>query len=290
MSRSAGRASSRKLPQPSSRNWARAASLLLLLAVMPAVLLAAKHKKAAAAQNPATRPLTERERALQALNRLTFGPRPGDVDRVMAMGVDKWIDLQLDPQKIDDSALDAQLAGYPAIAMPLQDLIEKYPADSLVRAVADGKRPLPADPVERAIYNNQVADYEQKKEKKAEQTAQNGGTVQTPQPAMSMQAAPAMEQSAGPGMETENKPKRMAYTGPDAGEIFGSSARRALESAGGDESGGIPWFLPRDAAAGSPASDRRNDAAAEGSRLRAGQSHSARHRGIDTDKVADRYL
>jgi uncharacterized protein (DUF1800 family) len=187
--------------------------------MMPAVLFAARHKKAAAAQNAAIRPLTERERALQALNRLTFGPRPGDVDRVMAMGVDKWIDLQLDPQKIDDSALDAQLAGYPAIAMPLQDLIERYPADSLVRAVADGKRPSPVDPVERAIYNNQVADYEQRKEKKADQAAQNGGTAQTPQPAMSMQA-PAMEPAAGPGMETENKPKRMAYTGPDAGEIL----------------------------------------------------------------------
>jgi hypothetical protein len=46
-----------------------------------------------------------RRRALHALNRLTFGPRPGDVQQVMAIGVDQWIDLQLHPEKIDDSAL-----------------------------------------------------------------------------------------------------------------------------------------------------------------------------------------
>ena len=36
--------------------------------------------------------LTERQRAEHALNRLGFGPRPGDIDRVVAMGVDKWIE------------------------------------------------------------------------------------------------------------------------------------------------------------------------------------------------------
>ena len=48
-------------------------------------------------------------RALHALNRLTFGPRPGDVQEVMALGVERWIDLQLHPDKIDDSALNARL-------------------------------------------------------------------------------------------------------------------------------------------------------------------------------------
>ncbi len=42
-------------------------------------------------------PLTDRERALQVLDRFTFGPRPGDVDHVLAMGVDKWFDQQLNP-------------------------------------------------------------------------------------------------------------------------------------------------------------------------------------------------
>ena len=46
--------------------------------------------------------MDDQKRALHALNRLTFGPRPGDVERVTAIGVDKWIDQQLHPEKIDD--------------------------------------------------------------------------------------------------------------------------------------------------------------------------------------------
>ena len=47
----------------------------------------------------------QQKRAVQALNRLTFGPRPGDVQQVMAMGVDRWIDLQLHPEKIPDGTV-----------------------------------------------------------------------------------------------------------------------------------------------------------------------------------------
>ena len=50
--------------------------------------------------------LTERQRALHALNRLGFGPRPGDVDKVLAIGVDKWIAQQLAPERIADAAVD----------------------------------------------------------------------------------------------------------------------------------------------------------------------------------------
>ena len=41
----------------------------------------------------------EHKRAVHALNRLTFGPRPGDVQQVMAMGVNRWIDLNYIPRK-----------------------------------------------------------------------------------------------------------------------------------------------------------------------------------------------
>src|ERR1041385_5632586 len=49
--------------------------------------------------------LTKRDSALHALNRLAYGPRPGDIDRVAALGVMKWIDRQLKPDKIDDGLL-----------------------------------------------------------------------------------------------------------------------------------------------------------------------------------------
>ena len=44
----------------------------------------------------------ERARAEHALNRLAFGARPGDVERVMRIGVDRWIEQQLHPERIDD--------------------------------------------------------------------------------------------------------------------------------------------------------------------------------------------
>src|SRR5207253_810151 len=52
--------------------------------------------------------LTARDSALHALNRLAYGPRPGDIDRVAALGVMKWIDRQLKPEKIDDGLLAAR--------------------------------------------------------------------------------------------------------------------------------------------------------------------------------------
>src|SRR5207244_10967483 len=59
----------------------------------------------ASAQAPA---LTPRDSALHALNRLAYGPRPGEVDRVAADGVMRWIDRQLSPGKIDDGPLAAR--------------------------------------------------------------------------------------------------------------------------------------------------------------------------------------
>ena len=52
--------------------------------------------------------LTPHDSALHALNRLAYGPRPGEPDRVAAMGVMRWIDRQLDPALVDDSALGAR--------------------------------------------------------------------------------------------------------------------------------------------------------------------------------------
>ena len=47
--------------------------------------------------------LSKDEQVIHALNRLTFGPRPGDVEAVRKMGVKKWIDLQLHPERIAEN-------------------------------------------------------------------------------------------------------------------------------------------------------------------------------------------
>jgi uncharacterized protein (DUF1800 family) len=73
--------------------------------------------KVAGVKAAALVPLTERERAVQVLDRFTFGARPGDVDRVMAMGVEKWFEQQLTPDAIKDPALDKRLADFPTLNM-----------------------------------------------------------------------------------------------------------------------------------------------------------------------------
>ena len=71
--------------------------------------------------------LTADEAILHALNRLAYGPRPGDVERVRQMGLAKWIDQQLNPHSIDDKAVEARLENYPTLRMSSADLIARYP-------------------------------------------------------------------------------------------------------------------------------------------------------------------
>src|SRR5208282_6694647 len=71
--------------------------------------------------------LTPDEAILHALNRLAYGPRPGDVERIKQMGLAKWIDQQLNPNAIDDKALEARLEDYPTLKMSSEKLIAEYP-------------------------------------------------------------------------------------------------------------------------------------------------------------------
>jgi len=108
------------------------------------------------------------KRAAHALNRLTFGPRPGDVERVAQMGVDKWIELELHPEKIDDSALDARLAPFRTLRMGTKEIVENFPPEQVIKQIADGKAALPRDPTQRAVYEAQLQRYEDKQERKEE--------------------------------------------------------------------------------------------------------------------------
>jgi uncharacterized protein (DUF1800 family) len=75
--------------------------------------------------------LTEEEAILQALNRLGFGPRPGDLESVKETGLQKWIDRQLHPDSIDDSSLDARLERFPTFKMSSAKLLEEFPEPQL---------------------------------------------------------------------------------------------------------------------------------------------------------------
>jgi uncharacterized protein (DUF1800 family) len=71
--------------------------------------------------------LTEDQAILHALNRLGFGPRPGDVERVRQMGLENWIEQQLHPESIDDSAVNQQLDRFPTLKLSSAQLLKDYP-------------------------------------------------------------------------------------------------------------------------------------------------------------------
>ncbi|MCW3094699.1 MAG: hypothetical protein JWL77_317 [Chthonomonadaceae bacterium] len=73
-----------------------------------------------------THPLTEDEKIVHVLNRLGFGPRPGDVEKVRAMGLERYINQQLMPESIPDAALDQKLAAYPSLQLSSAQLSEMY--------------------------------------------------------------------------------------------------------------------------------------------------------------------
>jgi uncharacterized protein (DUF1800 family) len=120
-------------------------------------------KKDTAASSP-----DDQRRALHALNRLTFGPRPGDVQLVMAVGVEQWIDLQLHPEKIDDSALNRRLEPMRTLRMSTREIAEDFPDGQEITQVRNGKKPMPSDPARRAVFQVQLARQEEKKERKEE--------------------------------------------------------------------------------------------------------------------------
>jgi uncharacterized protein (DUF1800 family) len=145
-----------------------AAALVLPISLFPTTL---------SAETPATTastPLKGDEKLLQVLNRFTYGPRPGDLEHIRTIGLQAWFDQQLDPKKIDDSALDRRLADYPAMQLPLKELMERFPNQQVLRKMMNGNGDRPGGEAEKAIYNDSIARYKAKLAKKNAGTAANG--------------------------------------------------------------------------------------------------------------------
>ena len=72
--------------------------------------------------------LSPDRQAVHVLNRLTFGPRPGDVDQVRRIGIDAWIDQQLHPDRLAESpALGDKLRALVTLDLPTWKILEGYP-------------------------------------------------------------------------------------------------------------------------------------------------------------------
>ena len=89
--------------------------------------------------------LKEDQRILHVLNRLGFGARPGDVARVKAIGLDNYINQQLNPQKIDDAVADAKIKDLSTLNMTTAQLYEKFPQPGQLLRQMERRGELPAE-------------------------------------------------------------------------------------------------------------------------------------------------
>src|SRR6185503_1508590 len=113
--------------------WFRQAAAVLLIQALarPAGAFAAGPPRASA---------DEDARIVHVLNRLGYGPRPGDIEKVRAVGLEKWMALQLHPERIDDRALQARLAGYRTLGLSAADLLSGYEVPREVKREIQKKR------------------------------------------------------------------------------------------------------------------------------------------------------
>jgi uncharacterized protein (DUF1800 family) len=141
--------------------------------------------------------LTEDEAIVHVLNRLGYGPRPGDVQRIKDLGLAKWIDRQLHPESISDAALDSRLARFPTLRMSSEALLEKFPRPQ-VAAQREGMSPQEyrKEQQEKLQAARQAADTRQDQighanaDSQQGENAQQSGNNVSPQSASPQSMAP----------------------------------------------------------------------------------------------------
>jgi uncharacterized protein (DUF1800 family) len=189
------------------------ASLLIPSAPMQAQQTSASSQSGT---HPAPRPAYQSgqlhgdERILHALNRFTFGPRPGDLETVRTMGLDNWFNQQLHPDALNQTELDARLAQFPAMKLNPQDLLFYLPSNAVIRQAIDGKAPVPERPALHAIYENEIARVEFRRQEK----------------------------------ELKQQASTAAMATPANGTMAGTSAMAATPDMGGSSAGTAPSSMP----------------------------------------------
>jgi uncharacterized protein (DUF1800 family) len=138
------------------RRYTVAALFIVLIAFSSG--LDAKKKAPPKIAPPPPAQMTGDQKALHALNRLTFGARPGDLEAVNQKGLDQWMEQQLHPRDIPENpALEAKLVPLDTLRMTTAELAHHYPTPQMVKAMVDGKEPFPADRETRYMVEKQVA-------------------------------------------------------------------------------------------------------------------------------------
>ena len=136
---------------------------VLCLAALPGISAYATKKSASDARQ-FFKQLPNDLRIQQALNRLIFGPRPGDAQQVKAIGLKKWIDRQLHPDEIfENPVLETKLRTLDTLRMSASQMVRNYPTPQTVRQMVQGQIPFPEDPDRRMMIQKLIAKTEAKK-------------------------------------------------------------------------------------------------------------------------------
>jgi len=203
-----------------SRQFARLISTIATLLV--AILLVQGWFASLAAQRPSKKSpsMTSDQRVAHVLSRLTFGARPGDFEKVKAMGVDAFINQQLDPEAIDNTAVVPKLRRLPTLNMATPVIIEQYtPPKPAATPV-----PTPPKPAEMSSPKVKTATYSPGQ---APQLSTSPGApsmpnemTARPEDAGKMPAAPTPVQNAMPKPTPPPKNPQMVVTDLQRGKLL----------------------------------------------------------------------
>ncbi|MGI8997942.1 MAG: DUF1800 domain-containing protein [Pyrinomonadaceae bacterium] len=166
-------------------------AIVLALALLAGVSVVPGASAQTQQQAVKARQLSEEQRILHVLNRLGFGARPGDVERVRKLGLERYIEQQLFPEKIADEMAAAKVRALPAMGMTTAELYAKYPQPGALLRQLQRRGDLPADLAE--LRENRV---------KGNNTQQQPNAMERDGEAMSADAA--KEKNAGEPAAQQN--------------------------------------------------------------------------------------
>jgi uncharacterized protein (DUF1800 family) len=121
--------------------------LSLTLACLACASAPAPVAQAAPAGHPPQSGWSEDKQAVHVLNRLAYGPSPASLSEVQQIGVDAWIDAQLHPDRVADTAVEAKLANFRSLHMSTAERLAAYQPEA---KLAKERGLDPADPDTRA--------------------------------------------------------------------------------------------------------------------------------------------
>lgn len=131
----------------------RISAFLMIFAMFsPMFLLGADTKNKA-------KSITEDQKILHVLNRLGFGARPGDVEKVKAIGLKKYLDQQLSANSTDSAEVAARLKNFEVLNMETSEIFAKYPNPGALLRQLNGGKQIAAQNVQNA---DQMTEDERK--------------------------------------------------------------------------------------------------------------------------------